>query len=145
MTETMIRKGTILCAALLLFVAPSCGPSKTSEEPQPGRVHHIVLCWLKDPGNGQHIETLIDQTRSFSSRPGVVSVAAGTSLASDRPVVDDTFDVGIIMTFESEEALAAYLADPEHRKATEEVMRPLVERLVIYDVVDGRVQGVVPQ
>jgi hypothetical protein len=42
------------------------------------------------------------------------------------------------MMFESEAALAAYLADPEHQKATQEIMRPLVERLVVYDIVESK-------
>jgi hypothetical protein len=42
------------------------------------------------------------------------------------------------MTFESEAELAAYLADPEHQKATQEILRPLVERLVVCDIVEGK-------
>jgi hypothetical protein len=137
MINEMRRMGASACAALVFMLAPACGPSTTPEEHQGGMVHHVVLCWLKDTGNVEHIETIVDQTLGFASQPGIVSVVAGTSLASDRPLVDDSFDVGLIMVFESQESLAAYLADPEHQRATEEILRPLVDRLVIYDIVEG--------
>ena len=124
--------------ALLVLMAVGCESSAFSENRRPGVVHHVVLCWLKDPGNTLHIDKIVDQTYEYSPLPGIVSVAAGASLASSRPVVDDSFDVGIVMTFASSEALAAYLDDPKHQRATEEVLRPLVERLVIYDIREDR-------
>ena len=51
-----------------------------------------------------------------------------------RPVVDSSFDVAVVVTFEDEAALRAYDAHPTHKQAVEEVLRPLVGKLVIYDV-----------
>lgn len=100
--KTMVRKGMSVCVAILILLTQACGPSATaSKELQAGDVHHVVLCWLKDPGNDLQIKTIIDQTQGFSSEPGVVSIVAGTSLESSRPVVDDSFDIGIVMAFES--------------------------------------------
>ena len=58
------------------------------------RVHHVVFCWLKDPGNEAHRQNIVDTSRSFRSIPGVVQVRAGRVVPSDRKIVDDTFDVG---------------------------------------------------
>jgi hypothetical protein len=60
-------------------------------------------------------------------------VSAGTTLPSTRPAVDSSFDVAVVMTFRDESALRAYDAHPSHKKAVDEVLRPLVARLVIYD------------
>lgn len=98
------------------------------------QVRHIVLCWLKEPGSETARRKLIEATEALGDLPGVVDVAVGVPLASDRPVVDDSFDVGIVFTFEDAEALAAYQDHPRHLKAVEEVLQPLVERILVYDV-----------
>jgi hypothetical protein len=41
--------------------------------------------------------------------------------------------VAVVMTFKDEASLHAYDAHPRHTKAVDEVLRPLVARLVIYD------------
>ena len=101
-------------------------------------VHHFVICWLKDPGNAEQRQQLISASYELASIPGVVSVAAGTAIASDRPVVDGSYDVAILFTFSSSEDLAAYLEHPDHLRATREVLKPLVDRVVIYDFVAAK-------
>lgn len=70
----------------------------------------------------------------MQSIPGVLDVTAGPSLASDRAVVDDTFDVGIVMTFRDAEALRSYLAHPQHVQQARDVLRPLCDRVIVYDI-----------
>lgn len=138
-----MRKGVVWIAlALALVGAPGLGePPGVSGLEGSGsetgvgdsRVRHIVLCWLKELGNETARRKLIETTEALGDLPGVVDVAAGIPLASDRPVVDDSFDVGIVFTFEDAEALAAYQDHPRHRKAVEDVLQPLVERILVYD------------
>jgi|GEM_PF-304789 len=99
-----------------------------------GRIQHVVLCWLREPGNEAVRRKLIETTEELADLPGVVSVTAGVPLASERPVVDDSFDVGIVFTFRDAEALAAYQVHPRHREAVETVLQPLVEKLLVYDI-----------
>jgi len=68
--------------------------------------------------------------------PGVVTVSAGTALESDRPVVDSSFDLAIVITFDSEETLKAYLNHPDHKAAVKNTLQPLVKRILVYDFVD---------
>jgi hypothetical protein len=96
-------------------------------------VTHVVLCWLKTPGDEVQRKRLIEVSHSFSAIPGVSLIAAGTSLPSTRPVVDSTYDVGIVIMFEDEAALRAYDAHSLHRKAVEETLRPLTQKIQIYD------------
>jgi len=96
---------------------------------------HVVLCWLHEPASEQARQRVIDASIAFERIPGVRSVSAGRPLPSIRPQVDGSYDVGIVMEFESPEALDAYLEHPEHQKATREVLRPLAARVVIYDFV----------
>lgn len=41
------------------------------------RLHHLVLCWLKDPGNESHRERIIDLTATFREILGVIEARAG--------------------------------------------------------------------
>lgn len=98
-----------------------------------GAVQHVVVCWLKEPGNSAARARLIEACQVFLDIPGVLDVQAGPPLASDRPVVDDSFDVALIITFESEQALRDYLPHPLHRQVVDELVKPLVERFIVYD------------
>jgi len=99
-----------------------------------GRVNHIVLCWLKEPGNIEHRQRIIEVSKSFRDIPEVLEVRAGQVIESDRGIVDDSFDVGICITLGNAEDMNAYLDHPQHRKAVEEVIKPLVEKTVVYDI-----------
>lgn len=122
----------LLLTLALLTACTSVPPTSAGGE----QVHHIVICWLKDPGDAAARQQLIEVSNSFQTFQGVVGVSAGPVLHSERGIVDSSFDVAIIMTFESREALDAYLAHPRHRQASQEVLRPLTSRVVVYDFID---------
>lgn len=115
----------LFCLVLML------GPAIAADSNPP--IQHIVFCWLKEPGNEQHRQQVIEATYSFLEIPGVLAVSAGPPLPSDRDVVDATYDVGLIITLENAAALEAYLPHPIHVRQVEEVIRPLVERILVYD------------
>lgn len=102
-----------------------------------GRIVHVVLVWLKEPGNSRHRAQIIEATRRFSEIPGVDEIAVGEPLPSERATVDDSFDVGLYMTFPSKQALAGYLAHPQHQTAERTLLRPLVRKALVYDFDDG--------
>lgn len=96
-------------------------------------LRHLVLCWLKEPGNVEHQNKIIAVTKSFREIPGVLDVQAGKSVPSDRSIVDDSFDVGILVVVDTKEALGEYLRHPLHDEAKKKILLPLVDRLVVYD------------
>ena len=129
--------------ALAVAVTGGCANSATSDAPaavtvvpaQP-QVLHVVLCWQKQPGSDVVRQTLMNTSRSFLGEvPGLLSVRAGTALPSTRPAVDSSFDLAIVMTFQDEASLHAYETNPKHVEAIRDILQPLVQRLVIYDVV----------
>jgi len=119
--------------ALALCLA-SCTPI-LKEKPS-GTVHHIVICWLKNPGDIAARRQLIEVSKGFAELPGVVGVRAGEPRESERRNGDTSFDVAIIMEFEDSQALASYQAHPQHRAAIRDVLAPLTSRVVIYDFTD---------
>ena len=100
------------------------------------KVHHVVLCWLKDAGNQAQREQLIAVSRGFADIPGIVNLRAGTVVASDRPIVDDSYDVGIYMSFANVEDMQRYLSCEAHVQAVRETLQPLVKKIVVYDFIE---------
>jgi len=121
-----------LLPAMAAVVLCSCVMAKPALDSQAG-VYHIVLVWLKQPGDAEAIQRIIDASRSFSEIPGVLHVEAGTSMSSGRDIVDDSFDVGIIISFPDRAAMERYLSHPTHTGVVRDVLLPLVTKIVVYD------------
>ena len=98
-----------------------------------GALQHAVLIWLKDAGNAEQRAKITEVSRSFRDIPGVLDVQAGKAVASDRDIVDDSFDVGILVVVPDERRLAEYIAHPIHQRAKNDVLLPLVEKILVYD------------
>ena len=99
-----------------------------------GALQHVVLIWLKDAGNAEQQAKIIEVSKSFRDIPGVLDVQAGKAVASDRDIVDDSFDVGILVVVPDERRLAEYLAHPIHQRAKNDVLVPLVAKILVYDI-----------
>jgi Stress responsive A/B Barrel Domain len=119
-----------LAACLALVSCATIAPPAAQ-----GTVDHVVLLWLKRPGNAADRQAVLAATDELRSIPGILFLDYGTPLASDRPVVDDSFDIGLTMRFESAAALRAYETDPLHVKKVTEVLRPLSRKLQVYDII----------
>ena len=100
------------------------------------KLNHVVLCWLKEPGDRENIKKIISMTQSFQSIPGVLDAQAGRVVLSDRKIVDDSFDVGILIQVQDEAALQQYLDHPRHQKAKDEILLPLIEKVLVYDFME---------
>ena len=96
-------------------------------------IQHVVLCWLKEPGNAEHRNQIIEISKTFRKILGVLEVRVGRVIKSDRAIVDDSFDVGILVTVSDVERLQEYLDHPIHKKAKQDVLLPLGEKVVVYD------------
>jgi hypothetical protein len=100
-----------------------------------GTVDHVVLMWQKRPGNAADRQALLAACSELRVIPGIKFLDAGTALASERPVVDDSFDVGLTVRFDSEKSLHTYETHPFHVKKVNEVLKPLTKKIVVYDIV----------
>jgi hypothetical protein len=98
-----------------------------------GSVEHVVVVWLKTPGDRTARARVIAASQALKSIPGVLSLKAGTVIPSERPIVDSSFDVALTITFPDLEALQHYLTHPTHLQLVEETLKPLVEKIRVYD------------
>ena len=121
-----------------IFLA-GCFSSKSGLKPKEEtestkRIHHFVLCWLKEPGNLDHRRQIIEASKTFRKIPGVLEAQAGTAVRSDRSIVDDSFDVGILIVVRDKDSLSSYLEHPLHQRAKEGTLLPLVDKILVYDL-----------
>lgn len=97
-----------------------------------GKVYHTVVFWLKADTPSATVEEITRSVKALGNLPMVEAVVVGTPVMSEREVVDDSFSIAFTMTFKDEAALAAYGADPTHKKSSKFTMQH-VARGVIYD------------
>jgi len=97
------------------------------------RVSHVIVVWLKEPGNVQMREQFIKASRALEQLPGVLSRHVSAVIPSKRPKVDDTFDVAVTVTFENAQALKNYMQSHKHKKMLNDQLKPIVNRVVVYN------------
>ena len=119
---------SLLCT-LVLLGAVGCNTLPRSINAE-GQVQHVVICWLKPGGDRAAV---IQSANELAKIDGVLDVAVGGKIAGTRPMVENTFDIALIVTFENEAALRAYENDPIHKRVVEQVVKPNVEKYVVYD------------
>jgi hypothetical protein len=116
---------------VLALLAGCAGPLPST------RVNHVVLCWLKEPGNAEHRQRVLAESYAMKQIPGVLEVRGGLPVPSDRDIVDDSFDIAVSFSFASVADMNAYLQHPTHQKAAKEVLGPLARKIVVYDFIEG--------
>ena len=117
--------------ATFLILTVGCVSNHQSEREQ--ALTHVVLCWLKEPGNTEHRSQIIEVSKTFTKIPGVLDVRVGKVIESNRSIVDDSFDVGILVVVLDAKRLQEYLDHPIHQNAKRDVLLPLVEKVLVYD------------
>ena len=131
MTSTGLHAAAVhaLCACLLLVWLAQPAQANGTADP----VEHVVVVWLKSPGNAEHRRQIIDESAILRGIPGVIGLRIGEMIPSERSIVDSTFDVALIVSFADQAALDAYLTHPVHVELVENTLKPLVERVRVYD------------
>lgn len=126
----------LFLASLTLAFAVSCSTCPLGCGPKKGQVEHVVLIWLKKPGDKADRARIIEQSHAFKAQiPDIQSLSAGQVLPSEREIVDDSFDVGLVIRFADKAAMDRYEKHPVHQKAVKEVLMPLSKKVVVYDFV----------
>lgn len=109
--------------------------AQAKEQKVGSSISHVVLVWLKEPGNQQMRDKFVSASRSLNNLPGIISRHVGVVVPSEREIVDDSFDVAVTVTLKDEKALKAYMSHPRHKKVVQDVLKPLVGKIVAYDFV----------
>ena len=119
----------ILILSFVVVISACAGVrSQTSNS-----VTHVVMVWFNESVTQQDIDAVALRTQALRAIPELLDVKVGKAIPSDRPIVDDSFDLGVVMTFDSAEAMNAYLVHPVHLNFVEQYLKGKAEKLVVYD------------
>lgn len=99
-------------------------------------IHHVFF-WLKDPANSSHRSKLIAGLEKLASIGTIRTCHIGMPAGTDRNVIDTTYTLSWLLTFDSREDQDLYQEDPIHLEFVEECS-PLWQKVVVYDSVDVR-------
>ncbi len=101
-----------------------------------GQVTHVMLFWLKRPGNVDDQNLLLRALRTLRRVRGVNDVRVGKSLPVARPGLEQSFDLGVVMTFRDRETLEKFERDQRREQAIDAMLRPLVRQYTVYNFVN---------
>ena len=116
-----------------VFLCSVASPQVESATPRSGQVTHVMLFWLKRPGNIDDQNILLRGLRRVRRVRGVNEVRVGRSFPIDRPGLEQSFDLGVVIIFRDREALVRFERDPRRRGALEAMLQPLIRRYVVYN------------
>lgn len=122
--------------ALLLGFSPLALYWQTAQADQPAEdaINHVVLVWFKaEHRNSKFLDDIMRATRKLKNIDVVKALRVGKSIASDRPTVDDSFDMGIWLLFDNTADRDTYVADPLHVDYLKQSIEGKVEKVLIYD------------
>jgi heme-degrading monooxygenase HmoA len=126
-----MRKVCLL--SVVCWLLAGCANFLSAQYHGVGDVQHVVVLWFKSDLPERYVSEVADRTSELASIPGIRSIKTGKPIASDRPMVDDSFDLAVTMTFDSEEAMQRYVAHPEHKAFLKRYIIGKTERILIYD------------
>ena len=93
---------------------------------------HIVIFRTR---NADKVGLLREGVETLRAIDGVKFFHCGAPVPSQRPVVDDFFDVALVVAFENDEdGLARYASHPVHVNFVENYLKPAGGKLLVYDV-----------
>lgn len=94
---------------------------------------HVVIFWA-DPAQPRAVEELLAGAERFLRPiPGILSYHMGRMVGSHRPVVDQTYQVALNVTFASKADQDAYQVHPLHVEFIETVLKRVCKKVVVYD------------
>lgn len=94
---------------------------------------HVVIFWTST-GNPQAADELIAGANHFlKSIPGILSFHVGRMMPSHRPVVDQSYQVGLNVVFADKKAQDEYQTHPRHLEFVETVFKRVCRKVVVYD------------
>ena len=94
---------------------------------------HVVIFWL-DTANPKATDELIEGAeRYLRPIPGIFSFHIGRMVPSPRPVVDQSYQVALNVTFADKPAQDEYQTHPLHVEFVEKVFKHVCKKVVVYD------------
>jgi hypothetical protein len=111
----------------------------SADQPKPagkGKLYHVGLVWLKEPGNEEQRKKLIEAAHAFAKEiPEVEFLSVGQTLPQTSSYTDASFDICFVMRLQDKAAMERYGAHPVHQKAAQEAFLPFSKKITFYDFI----------
>ena len=125
----------IIRIALGIAFATALGAPVNAFAAPRGEVYHVVIFWLKRPDNAADRLALARASEKFRTMRGVRRVEVGNGMPIRRHGIEQRFDMCVVFTFRDRAALHAFEQEPQHKAAVESILKPLVQRFVVFNSV----------
>jgi hypothetical protein len=125
-----------LIAVTLLFGAFIWASADQPKPAKEGKLYHVGLVWLKEPGNDEQRKKIIEAAHAFARGiPEVEFLSVGQTLPQTSTYTDASFDICFVMRLQDKAAMGRYAAHPVHQKAAQEVFLPFSKKITFYDFI----------
>lgn len=98
-------------------------------------IHHVFF-WLKDPSSQADLQSLREGLQQLSHVGTIRSFHIGRPAGTHRDVIDGSYSLSWLTTFDSAEDEASYQQDPIHLAFVAGCSH-LWSRVVVYDTIDA--------
>jgi hypothetical protein len=94
---------------------------------------HVVIFWT-DPNKATAADDLIAGAKQYlTGIPGILHFHVGKMVGSHRPVVDQSYQVALNITFKDKAAQDVYQDHPAHLEFVAKAFKPNCVKVLIYD------------
>lgn len=130
----MLQKlsGYVLIVFLLSILDTGCSVNQLSNSEK--TIQHVVLVWFKPDTSTQTINEIVRETRNLKQISGMQRLHVGHSVPSWRKIVDDSFDLGIVMGFPDKYTMDRYIHHPQHVNFVKKYVKPYARKIIVYDI-----------
>lgn len=98
-------------------------------------VHHVFF-WLKNPDSAEDKNQLLQGLRSLEPIEAIRHLHIGEPASTNRPVIERSYAVSLLMLFDTPEDQEIYQDHPVHHEFIKNCSA-LWEKVVVYDAVDA--------
>ena len=106
---------------------------------------HVCLFWIDQPREQACDELLQASLRLLGKIPGPLALHCGRAHPSPRGVVDDSFSVGLTITFPNVEIMQRFREHPLHLEYVTDYVIRLSSRRVAYDIIQSPISTESPK
>jgi len=100
---------------------------------QPTMFSHVVIFWTKTDKPDAAAALLAGAEQYLKPIPGVLSFHIGRMVPSQRPVVEQSYQIALNLVFPDKQAQDDYQVHPLHLEFVEKAFKPNCARCVVYD------------
>ena len=94
---------------------------------------HVVIFWTDPAQPNAATELLAGVNQYLKPIPGVLHFHAGKMVGSQRPVVEQSYQVALNLVYANKQAQDDYQVHPLHVDFIEKVFKRVCTKVVVYD------------